>query len=73
VVSRLDPLRFDGGDIPPIAGLNAALSSSRLTGCGPVSGPSSLKHRTYKTADLFGSGSAQYQGVAAAWSAVNVN
>ena len=32
----------------PVLGLNAALSSSWLTGCGPVSGPSSLKHNTYR-------------------------
>src|SRR5215510_1870207 len=32
----------------PLLGLNAALSSSCLMGCGPVSGPSSLKHNTYR-------------------------
>src|SRR5215831_1307780 len=32
----------------PVLELNAALSSFWLTGCGPVSGPSSLKHNTYR-------------------------
>ena len=32
----------------PLLGLNAALSSSWRMGCGPVSGPSSLKHNTYR-------------------------
>ena len=31
----------------PLLGLNAALSSSLMMGCGPVSGQSSLKHNTY--------------------------
>src|SRR5215211_2558708 len=32
----------------PVPGLNAALSSSCLMGCGPGSGPSSRKHNTYR-------------------------
>ena len=32
----------------PLPGLNAVLSSSSRMGCGPVSGPSSLKHNTYR-------------------------
>src|SRR5215469_9935351 len=32
----------------PLPGLNAARSSSWPTGCGPASGPSSLKHNTYR-------------------------
>jgi hypothetical protein len=32
----------------PLLGLNAALSSCWLMGCGPVSGPSSRKHNTYR-------------------------
>ena len=34
--------------LQPLRGLNAACNASRLTGCGPRSRPSSLKHSTSK-------------------------
>ncbi len=48
VVSRLDPVRFDGGDTPSIARVEHRSQLFLTDGCGPVSGPSSLKHNTYR-------------------------